>query len=119
MIKITPEKRTKKSNKEANFKEDVDEVSKKYGTYNVKSSTGIKTKGMAFMTKEEYLKIRRKLRRQVDRTRSEIDRLEKVDLITGLSRHGTRDLHFSRQKVQTTLTILDIFDEKFGIEYEE
>lgn len=71
------------------------------------------------MTKEEYLKIRRKLRRQVDRTRSEIDRLEKVDLITGLSRHGARDLHFAHQKVQTTLTILDIFDEKFGIEYEE
>ena len=81
--------------------------------------SGIKTKGKALMTKEEYLKIRRKLIRQVDRTRSEIDRLEKGDLITGLSRHGTRDLHFSHQKVQTTLTILDIFDEKFGIEYEE
>ena len=71
------------------------------------------------MTKEEYLKIRRKLRRQVDRTRSEIDRLEKGDLITGLSRHGTRALDSAQQKVQTTLTILDIFDEKFGIEYEE
>ena len=81
--------------------------------------SGIKTKGKALMTKEEYLKIRRKLRRQVDRTRSEIDRLEKIDLITGLSRNGTRDLDFSHQKVQTTLTILDIFDEKFGIEYEE
>ena len=77
--------------------------------------SGIKTKGKAIMTKEEYLKIRRKLRRQVDRTRSEIDRLEK----TGLSHHGIRDLHFAHQKLQTTLTILDIFDEKFGIEYEE
>lgn len=71
------------------------------------------------MTKEEYLKIRRRLRRQVNRTRSEVDRLEKIDLITGLSRHGTRVLHFAQQKVQTTLTILDIFDEEFGIEYEE
>ena len=81
--------------------------------------SGIKKKGKAIMTKEEYLKIRRKLRRQVDRTRSEIDRLEKGDLITGLSRHGTRALDSAQQKVQTTLTILDIFDEKFGIEYEE
>lgn len=81
--------------------------------------SGIKKKGKALMTKEEYLKIRRKLRRQVDRTRSEIDRLEKGDLITGLSRHGTRALDSAQQKVQTTLTILDIFDEKFGIEYEE
>lgn len=71
------------------------------------------------MTKEEYLKIRRRLRRQVDRTRSEIDRLEKIDLITGLSRQGTRALDSAQQKVQTTLTILDIFDEEFGIEYEE
>lgn len=81
--------------------------------------SGIKKKGKALMTKEEYLKIRRKLRRQVDRTRSEIDRLEKGDLITGLSRHGTRALDSAQQKVQTTLTILDIFDEEFGIEYEE
>lgn len=71
------------------------------------------------MTKEEYLKIRRRLRRQVNRTRSEVDRLEKIDLITGLSRQGTRALDSAQQKVQTTLTILDIFDEKFGIEYEE
>ena len=81
--------------------------------------SGIKKKGKALMTKEEYLKIRRKLRRQVDRTRSEIDRLEKGDLITGLSRHGTRALDSAQQKVQTKITILDIFDEKFGIEYEE
>lgn len=71
------------------------------------------------MTKEEYLKIRRRLRRQVNRTRSEVDRLEKIDLITGLSRQGTRALDSAQQKVQTTLTILDIFDEEFGIEYEE
>ena len=71
------------------------------------------------MTKEEYLKIRRRLRRQVNRTRSEVDRLEKIDLITGLSRQGTRALDSAQQKGQTTLTILDIFDEEFGIEYEE
>lgn len=71
------------------------------------------------MTKEEYLNIRRRLRRQVNRTRSEVDRLEKIDLITGLSRQGTRALDSAQQKVQTTLTILDIFDEEFGIEYEE